>query len=227
MHSSTSLRALLALALALSTSTANAALIKTPQTTSIVSSGPISTPTGVFHPPPHHHPPLHHCPHGKGNCSHHTCSCISHPHSSYAPYPSSSHPNSNHSLPHHHHLLPPHGRPPHHSNSYSSGLGAATATVTPTESHDPPTRPTSGSASSTITPAPSVSGGNFFQLNNDDEKFVQTTYYSCVTFSHTYTHCGWHEPILDAGAADCFNARGVAVRAGLVAGVVGGLVMGL
>lgn len=28
-------------------------------------------------------------------------------------------------------------------------------------------------------------------------RFVQTTYYSCVTIG-TDSHCGWHEPILDA-----------------------------
>ncbi len=28
-------------------------------------------------------------------------------------------------------------------------------------------------------------------------KFIQTTYYSCVTIG-TYSHCGLHEPILDA-----------------------------
>ncbi|CAJ2502170.1 Uu.00g095640.m01.CDS01 [Anthostomella pinea] len=59
------------------------------------------------------------------------------------------------------------------------------------------------------------------------QKFVQTTYWSCVTFPRE-THCGWHQPILDAGAErmGCHVGRRV-VRAGVVAGVVGGLLLGL
>ncbi|ORY69099.1 uncharacterized protein BCR38DRAFT_406965 [Pseudomassariella vexata] len=59
-----------------------------------------------------------------------------------------------------------------------------------------------------------------------DMKFRQTTYWSCVAWTHT-THCGWHEPILDAGAAriGCPGAQ-MAVRAGVVAGLVGGIVLG-
>jgi len=38
-----------------------------------------------------------------------------------------------------------------------------------------------------------------------DLKFVQTTYYSCVTIG-TYSHCGIHEPILDASAASNLRA---------------------
>lgn len=60
-------------------------------------------------------------------------------------------------------------------------------------------------------------------------KFVQTTYWSCVTFP-LETHCGWHEPILDAGVGrvGCEGNGQAALRAGIVAGVVaGGLVLGI
>ena len=29
------------------------------------------------------------------------------------------------------------------------------------------------------------------------ERFLQTTYYTCIT-KGTYSHCGWHKPIIDA-----------------------------
>ncbi|KAI2606284.1 uncharacterized protein GGS25DRAFT_523950 [Hypoxylon fragiforme] len=70
----------------------------------------------------------------------------------------------------------------------------------------------------TITPSPELPGGNFHELGGGaNVKFVQTTYWSCVTWP-SETHCGWHEPILDASNA----ARGVSDsgRAALWAGVV-------
>ncbi|KAI6090632.1 hypothetical protein F4821DRAFT_21357 [Hypoxylon rubiginosum] len=78
-----------------------------------------------------------------------------------------------------------------------------------------------------ITPSPEFNppGGNFHEIG---AKFVQTTYWSCVTFP-LETHCGWHEPILDAGAGrvGCEGGQ-AALRAGIVAGVVaGGLVFGI
>ncbi|KAI1140027.1 hypothetical protein F5Y05DRAFT_304258 [Hypoxylon sp. FL0543] len=92
--------------------------------------------------------------------------------------------------------------------------------------------PTSSSAVVTsnpkITPSPELDppGANFHEM---DEKYVQTTYWSCVTFP-LETHCGWHQPILDAGAGKigCEGSGQVALRAGVVAGVVaGGLVLGI
>ncbi|KAI1400561.1 hypothetical protein F4819DRAFT_365307 [Hypoxylon fuscum] len=81
-----------------------------------------------------------------------------------------------------------------------------------------------------ITPSPEFDppGGNFHEIGGG-AKFVQTTYWSCVTFP-LETHCGWHEPILDAGAArlGCEGGGRAAIRAGVVAGVVaGGLVLGI
>ncbi|KAI4862618.1 hypothetical protein F4820DRAFT_17765 [Hypoxylon rubiginosum] len=85
-----------------------------------------------------------------------------------------------------------------------------------------------GSNSPQITPSPEFDppGGNFHEIG---AKFVQTTYWSCVTFP-LETHCGWHEPILDAGAgrARCEGGGQAALRAGIVAGVVaGGLMFGI
>ena len=62
----------------------------------------------------------------------------------------------------------------------------------------------------------------------ENGRFVQTTYWACVTRG-TYSHCGWHRPILDAsGAAAAGGGRGAGVgaRAGVVAAVavVAGLV---
>ncbi|KAI0853061.1 hypothetical protein F5Y00DRAFT_225259 [Daldinia vernicosa] len=79
-----------------------------------------------------------------------------------------------------------------------------------------------------ITPSPELPppGANFHEIG---VKYVQTTYYSCVTFP-LETHCGWHEPILDAGASGmrCEGSGQAALRAGVVAGIVaGGLVLGL
>ncbi|KAI1778491.1 hypothetical protein F4818DRAFT_302884 [Hypoxylon cercidicola] len=78
-----------------------------------------------------------------------------------------------------------------------------------------------------ITPSPEFDppGGNFHEIG---AKFVQTTYWSCVTFP-LETHCGWHEPILDAGAGRVrCEGGGQALRAGIVAGVVaGGLMLGI
>ncbi|KAL1854849.1 hypothetical protein VTK73DRAFT_8677 [Phialemonium thermophilum] len=71
----------------------------------------------------------------------------------------------------------------------------------------------------TAAPLPSAGGANV--------RFVQTTYWSCVT-QGTYTHCGWHIPILDAGANRVFGRGGGNDRGTLAAGVAGlaGLLLG-
>ncbi|KAI1211489.1 uncharacterized protein F4807DRAFT_391127 [Annulohypoxylon truncatum] len=92
--------------------------------------------------------------------------------------------------------------------------------------------PTSISTASTgspeITPSPELDppGANFHEMG---AKYVQTTYWSCVTFP-LETHCGWHQPILDAkaGGIRCDGSGQAALRAGIVAGVVaGGLALGI
>ncbi|KAI1466253.1 uncharacterized protein F4812DRAFT_461223 [Daldinia caldariorum] len=88
--------------------------------------------------------------------------------------------------------------------------------------------PTGTASDPEITPSPELplEGVNFHTI---DIKYVQTTYWSCVTFP-LETHCGWHEPILDAGAAGMrYEDSGkVALRAGVVAGIVaGGLALGI
>ncbi|KAI2625120.1 hypothetical protein GGR54DRAFT_594971 [Hypoxylon sp. NC1633] len=95
------------------------------------------------------------------------------------------------------------------------------------QSTDTPTG-TASSSTPKITASPEFDppGGNFHEIG---AKFKQTTYWSCVTFP-LETHCGWHEPILDAGAGrvGCGGGGEAALRAGIVAGVVaGGLVLGM
>ncbi len=74
-----------------------------------------------------------------------------------------------------------------------------------------------------ITPAPGTAEGTV----GVGAKFVQTTYYSCVTMG-TYSHCGWHEPILDASNTAPSRGRVAmrAVLAAVAASVVSGLVLG-
>ncbi|KAJ8062192.1 hypothetical protein OCU04_008746 [Sclerotinia nivalis] len=57
------------------------------------------------------------------------------------------------------------------------------------------------------------------------EKYHQTTYWSCVTLK-TYVHCGWHEPILAGGTeiagAECGSCNGgrmALMAAGMVVAV--------
>lgn len=52
-----------------------------------------------------------------------------------------------------------------------------------------------------------------------EQRFVQTTYWACVTRG-TYTHCGWHMPILDAGAGRGAWSPGAGIRAVGAAGAV-------
>ncbi|KAI1407115.1 hypothetical protein F5Y13DRAFT_135162 [Hypoxylon sp. FL1857] len=93
---------------------------------------------------------------------------------------------------------------------------------------EPTSSSTTAASNPKITPSPELSppGANFHEM---DAKYVQTTYWSCVTFP-LETHCGWHQPILDAGAGrkGCEGSGQAALRAGVVAGVVaGGLVLGI
>ncbi|TGJ80015.1 hypothetical protein E0Z10_g8743 [Xylaria hypoxylon] len=53
----------------------------------------------------------------------------------------------------------------------------------------------------------------------DGQKFVQTTYWACATFP-SETHCGWHEPILDASSAGMKVRGGSVTRTGGVAACV-------
>ncbi|TPX06692.1 uncharacterized protein E0L32_002188 [Thyridium curvatum] len=58
----------------------------------------------------------------------------------------------------------------------------------PTAAGPPPADPA-------ITPAPATVD----MLDQAGNNFIQTTYYTCVTVG-SYSHCGWHEPILDASS---------------------------
>ncbi|KAI5856197.1 hypothetical protein GGS23DRAFT_400266 [Durotheca rogersii] len=119
-------------------------------------------------------------------------------------------------------------------NSSSSARQSTTAPIAvQTQTADLPIDAYASISAGTTNNAPKVTaspelgppGANFHEIG---AKFVQTTYWKCVTFS-LETHCGWHEPILDAGAGriGCEGGR-AALRAGVVAGVVaGGLVFGM
>ncbi|KAI1088738.1 hypothetical protein F5B19DRAFT_407682 [Rostrohypoxylon terebratum] len=105
---------------------------------------------------------------------------------------------------------------------------AAETRCSAVSSSTPTSVSTASAGSPEITPSPEFSppGGNFHEIG---AKYVQTTYWSCVTFP-LETHCGWHQPILDAGAGRirCEGSRQAALRAGIVAGVVaGGLALGI
>ncbi|KAI1183045.1 hypothetical protein F5B17DRAFT_417699 [Nemania serpens] len=81
---------------------------------------------------------------------------------------------------------------------------------------------------------PETTAAPTLDLENLDDagngiKFVQTTFWACETFP-LETHCGWHEPILDASnsGASRTGQQSVAARAGVaVACVVAALVYGL
>ncbi|KAI1501322.1 hypothetical protein F5X99DRAFT_202759 [Biscogniauxia marginata] len=95
--------------------------------------------------------------------------------------------------------------------------------VSPATEADVPPEGTSGARSPETTPPPEDDlGGIFHELYG--QQYTQTTYWSCATFA-LETHCGWHEPILevDSGAAriGSEHGRAAAIRAGVVAGVVG------
>ncbi len=75
----------------------------------------------------------------------------------------------------------------------------------------------------TITPAPGVTG----PWDEVGLKFIQTTYYSCVTIG-TYSHCGLHEPILDASVgSDLRGGRRRAMWAALAVAAVLVFVVGI
>ncbi|KAI0399618.1 hypothetical protein F4802DRAFT_29299 [Xylaria palmicola] len=108
----------------------------------------------------------------------------------------------------------------------------------PTHAHNPPIGMGPGfvgitfpqpTAASTPTPTPTPGPDReLLQAVEGGVKFVQTTYSACVTFPHE-THCGWHEPILDASATGRSRGggEGIVARAGVIAaGVVLALAYG-
>lgn len=104
------------------------------------------------------------------------------------------------------------------------------STVLPPSSPELP-EPTSTDGSDA--PNPVVDGGGSeitAEPDPDDHsradiKYVQTTYYSCVTIG-SYSHCGWHMPILESGVQKGGDGVSIAIRAGAVA-LVAGTVMAL
>lgn len=53
-------------------------------------------------------------------------------------------------------------------------------------------------------------------------RFLQTTYWSCVT-SPVTVHCGWHEPILDANMNTASQLREGSIRGAVTAWVIASL----
>lgn len=95
---------------------------------------------------------------------------------------------------------PPRSQPSVASTSVSTSTSrpvvvpAVAAGVVVPAAHGQDQPPPSPMASITQAPAAEATG------KQPGAKFIQTTYYSCVTMG-TYTHCGWHEPILDASTS--------------------------
>ncbi|KAI1336664.1 hypothetical protein F5Y15DRAFT_199104 [Xylariaceae sp. FL0016] len=115
--------------------------------------------------------------------------------------------------------------PPTQTQAASSRLPGVMATASASAAAAAGTTDAEVPPASQITASPNVTlpmGGNFHELTGG-VKFVQTTYYSCVTWPRE-THCGWHEPILDAGAGSVRPSL-TALRAGVLAGIVGSLVL--
>jgi hypothetical protein len=80
---------------------------------------------------------------------------------------------------------------------------------------------TAGSADSPTAPPAEITPvpGSLESADGESvERLVQTTYYSCATIG-TYTHCGWHEPILDA-STNSATGRNVGGSAGLAVRVL-------
>jgi hypothetical protein len=102
--------------------------------------------------------------------------------------------------------------------------GKSCTTIAPASTPEPPTPTETGRLSIEIVqplePTPATTIDELDWSDGIDMNFVQTTYFSCVTRG-TYSHCGWHRPILDAGAGRMTAGPGIAVRAGLAAGAVG------
>ncbi|KAI1162866.1 hypothetical protein F5B18DRAFT_622465 [Nemania serpens] len=127
--------------------------------------------------------------------------------------------------------LPPTTASPLSTTTTTTTTSTTTATAyVGTESEDPirGTATTIASAgNSEITAAPTLDLENL-DTPGEGEKFVQTTFWACETFP-LETHCGWHEPILDASNSGAgrtgeqsFGARaGVAVALAAVALVYG------
>ena len=85
-------------------------------------------------------------------------------------------------------------------SSLPASTTPATFFIETSRSREPPSS-TPTKAANVSAPATSITQApNVTRKGGLAEKFVQTTYYSCVTLG-TYTHCGWHEPILDASTS--------------------------
>lgn len=97
-----------------------------------------------------------------------------------------------------------------------------------------PTAPCTMSSSITIeageettAPEPEITASPDSGLVDDvAERFRQTTYWSCVKFPLT-THCGWHEPIIDASMPNAASNAAPGGRAGVGMAVLSGLVVSL
>ncbi|KAI0411929.1 hypothetical protein F5X98DRAFT_356203 [Xylaria grammica] len=100
---------------------------------------------------------------------------------------------------------------------------ASTSTGTPGEIHfDISTGAGASMAQTTSNPETTAAPPVPVDLG-DGQKFVQTTYWACATFPME-THCGWHEPILDASSAGARVKGGSAARIGAV-GAIAALVL--
>lgn len=65
---------------------------------------------------------------------------------------------------------------------------------------------------------PEITASPNLNIDSDADalRFVQTTYWSCVTYVTT-SHCGWHEPILDASTSSASSVGTRSMRAAAMA----------
>lgn len=86
-----------------------------------------------------------------------------------------------------------------HSSAANTQPSNPTATPTAIWTSPPPRRPTTMMDHGAATGAA--------------ERFEQTTYWACVTWDG-YRHCGWHTPMMGAGAAPRYRGGGGARAVG-------------
>ncbi|OAA65827.1 hypothetical protein SPI_02614 [Niveomyces insectorum RCEF 264] len=100
-----------------------------------------------------------------------------------------------------------------------STAGAADSDREPSQQQPPPPPPPPPPPATTeaATSAAAAAG--------QAEKFRQTTYYTCVTMG-SYSHCGWHEPILDVSTSAGARAQPLG-QAWFVCAVAVGTALGM
>ena len=82
-----------------------------------------------------------------------------------------------------------------------------------------------GLSTTTIEDLPVITDGPTDIGDGVAAAFLQTTYYTCVTYGPGRSHCGIHEPILDASLESAASTLDVAGRICLIAAMVSSLLV--